>query len=260
MQRLAELCDFVAGLRGMLRASLRIHRRLCIVHLCLALAVCLFFVCLALYLGRESTYFYNEFEKQGRYSGFMTVIDTLLLFGSGLLMIVISRHYRLRALDKRSATAWVLAGLGFMWLALDELAMLHEDITWRLNVLGVQPLFGILPRDIYVFGAYGVAALIIGVRLIPSLKIHKDCLFFLVATFVLYFGSEVVDALPWEKLSPGQQSVLGPLEEILKTLGSWMAFLYGWLVHQDMLLLQKRQVPPYEIDGVERPQCSDNVG
>ena len=60
----------------------------------------------------------------------------------------------------------------------------------------------------------------------PLLR-HRAAATLLVGMVVCALGSEAVDFVPWESLSPTAQTWLGPLEEGLKTMAALCGALYA---------------------------------
>ena len=221
--------------------SYRKYRSLIALYLTVAFAA---FVILAV-VGElrfdSSLYFYGDLDMSaGRFgAGAMTVFSGMCLFVSGALFITRSRmEYLSRSAETPSNNNywwWSMAGAGLIYLGFDEIIMIHEYLTWKLAQFGVPKLFGI-DQDLYIFAVYGLAALVIGIKLIPSIIRDRGAIFPLAAMVVFFAASEVVDMIPWDSLSDIQRTILGPTEEILKTMGSWSAVLYAELALEEIML------------------------
>lgn len=156
--------------------------------------------------------------------GAMTAISGLLIAVSGVLHVLVGRF------EQRSSSPawwwWSVAGLGLVYLGLDEILAIHEWLTLRLDELRIPRLLG-MDRDVYVFGGYAVGAGLVGSRLYTSWRRRPALWPALIATVGLATASQILDALPWSGMAESDRRVLGPLEEILKTTATLCATLYS---------------------------------
>jgi hypothetical protein len=208
-----------------------------------ALVVCLGMVAVSVAAHRHPVFFYNEYKEDGsRLCGIMTLASAFFMMAGGFLLSVSARQVSRLATVRDHAYRWHAAGLGLIYLGFDDLIQIHEWITTRLRLKLHFPGFLGLDPDIYVYLAYGVAAVGLALVLLPELVRYRSPLFPLAAVFVFMAGSQVVDVFfPWDKLSQGAQWVLGPLEEILKCLGAWSATLCGLLFLEELIELRAAQ-------------------
>lgn len=187
----------------------------------------------------SSLYFYSDVGTSGRFgSGAMTVVSGMCFFIGGALLVSCARLlylHRGAAAEKGNAHRWfALAGLGIIYLGFDDIVMVHEYLTIKMTQIGVPKLFGI-DQDVYIFAAYGIVALVAMIKLLPSV-FHYRLAFFPLAAMVAFFVlSEAVDFIPWDSLNDIQRMILGPTEEILKTMGSWSAVLYAELLLENIV-------------------------
>ena len=59
------------------------------------------------------------------------------------------------------AAVWLIAGLGAIWLAFDEVAQIHETLAGLMERANVPRPFGVLDYDFYIFGFYGLSLLVV---------------------------------------------------------------------------------------------------
>lgn len=185
-----------------------------------------------------SLYFYSDIGvNEGFGSGAMTVVSGMCLFVSGSFLMVGARIKYLaqtKVADKHGFWWWLITGAGLVYLGFDEILMIHEYLTQKMVDLAVPKILGI-DQDIYIFALYGLAALALLYKMMPSLIRYREAVFPLVTMLLFFAASEVVDMIPWDELTVEQQMILGPIEEILKTMGSWSAVLYTELLLENVM-------------------------
>lgn len=240
-----------AGLRGMARALIRavcdsfaLHRSFLVRAYAGAIAVCGIIAVVPFLLGRSPLYCYTDLPGDGPFGGVMTAVSGFGLASAGALLFVASRY-----LDDRHALAWWVAIVGCVWLAMDETLMWHEAINDWLDGAGVPRFLGFADRDMYVFAAYGLVAGIVGWRLWPTIMAHPGALFPLAASVAFFGLSELADMPRWDTLSRVEKGLLGPFEEIAKTLGVLSIMLYPMLLidglmHGPAVVRQRRDESP----------------
>lgn len=171
-------------------------------------------------------------------AGAITVFGSMFLVVAGAYFLMVSRMLSLiqapPIIISKSRWWWLIAGMGIIFVGLDEILMIHEYLTWKMQDMGIPKPMGI-DQDIFVFAAYGVAALIIGIKLLPFIRHYGKAIFPLVAMLVFMGASQVIDFIPWDSLTYPQQMVLGPTEEILKTMGEWSLLLYAGLLNEEVV-------------------------
>ncbi|MCG8461073.1 MAG: hypothetical protein MI919_32720 [Holophagales bacterium] len=199
----------------------------------------LMLVLISLLTGRHTLFFFIDIPESRRFGGGLaTAISSFALVAAGTGLYVRSRMSLADPADSRGLT---FAALGTVWLAMDELLMIHEWLTSRMDRVGIPKLFGVLDQDLLIFLGYAGLAILVGLRLLPLLHRHRQVGAPLVLAGAFYFGTQVVDVIPWDRLTALQQSVLGPLEEILKTLGSASLAIWSLLIVEEAL----RDHPPH---------------
>jgi hypothetical protein len=189
----------------------------------------------------EPLYFYGDIaggDGEQRFgAGAATVGGSMFLVVAGVFFLFVTRLFFLmqaKPLITQSRWWWFVAGVGAIFLGLDEILMIHEYLTWKMQDIGVPKPLGI-DQDIFVFAAYGIVAVILAIKLWPSIYHYKRVIFPLVATFIFMAATEVVDMIPWESLSLDQKMILGSFEEILKTMGEWSLFLYAGMLVEEII-------------------------
>jgi len=204
--------------------SWRLHRRLLLWCLLGGMVACCGVVLFGVARGKNPLYYFTDFACVG-FGGVMTLVSGQCLGTAGVLLLV--RAWQRESAGLRTVLGWALLGGGAIALSADEVLLIHEHETAALATLGIPKVFGALDQDVYVFIFYGLAAAALLVMLWSEILSRPDAVFPLVAAGAFFAASEAVDFIPWRFLSSTQQAVLGPLEEILKTMGSWSLLLYG---------------------------------
>lgn len=200
----------------------------------------LLLVWISIRTGRHTLYFFTDVPgSRGFGAGLATAISSFALVAASA-GLYIRRRMSLGRADQADSGWLTLAALGTTWLAMDELLMIHERLTLQMDRVGIPKLFGVLDQDLLIFLGYAGLAILVSFQLMPLLYRHRQVAAPLVLTAALYLGTQVVDVIPWDRLTASQQSVLGPLEEILKTLGSASLAIWSLLIVEDAL----RDYPP----------------
>jgi hypothetical protein len=168
----------------------------------------------------------------------MTVVSGACLAVAGVFLITIGTEASRRGL--RGARAWaIFAGIGALYLAVDEIMTIHETLGERLTD-AIPALASVVEPDVIIFAAYAIAAACIGWKLLPLVFGWPSGICFLVACVVFFGASTLLDWVPWKGLSESQRDVFWPAEEILKTLGSYMALLYARILLLSILAPSER--------------------
>jgi hypothetical protein len=224
---------------GHVQASFAAHRRFLCLGYAIAGGLCFGVALLAELSGLGGLYPYLDYPDCARRNdllcGVMTLASGVGLLMAGLLFTLIGRQLARRGELTSTVVGWPVAGLGLSYLGADEILMLHERLTRWLAAQGWPKLFGAVDQDVYIFAAYGLLAVTLGARLLRTVADHHRTLFPLAAMCAFFLLSQAMDFVPWMALTPAQQRVLGPLEEITKTLGSWSAVLYGVLLLEEVV-------------------------
>lgn len=202
----------------------RRHARFLAISWLAAVAVCV----LMARLG-EGLYFYTDFRENGRrFGGLMTLASGFCLVACGWSLMVPARRALRTPGHGREAAGWLLAAVGSIVLAFDEVAQLHESAAHWLARHHVPGPFG-LDQDLYVFGAYAAGLVLVLVLLWPFRRPLEPALLPLLVAITCFAMSEVVDEIPWDAMSHATQQWVGALEEIYKVLGSWTIAMCGLL-------------------------------
>lgn len=220
----------VSAWREAFRTSWRVNGSFIVAHLVMATIVCLFMVWLGRRVGWGALYFFTDFREKERYEGLMTLVSASgLAFGAWGLLFV-GRLRRKRGAPPVERRAWIWGALGLAILAFDDLAMVHEWWSERLERVGMPGLLGDVDRDLWILLAYGTGAAVVGWRLVPEILRRANAVAPLVLAVLFFAGSQAFDFISWDELSRAQQEWVGPAEEILKTLGAWCIGLFGLLL------------------------------
>ena len=179
----------------------------------------------------KGLYYYNDFRGgQNRFGGLMTLSSSASLLAFGVLLFFAGMQIARRIGWSRIPRAWCALGAFGVWLAFDDLVMVHEAATHFMVRIGVPRFLWVVDQDFYVFAAYGFYLFLTLGLLIPDLQRRGHTLGPLALAITGFLTSQALDTLPWEALSRNQQQVVGTAEEMFKCFGSWNLALFGWLV------------------------------
>ena len=191
----------------------------------------------------NALYFFDDLRfASGTLQGILTTLNGCLLFSGGVLFLRAGLLRAKRSRDVATVTAVTALGLFLVWLALDEIQMIHERLAEVLAGAGFPkpPTGG--DQDIYVFAAYGLLLLALTPGIARAFGPGTPTRFLLKTTLAFYCGSFALDALPWSELDTAQRLLVGPPEEILKTLGGVAALMAG------LATLDRRSLAPESLD------------
>lgn len=222
----STLDELVAALPGAWKRSWQEHWRLLCVAWAIGIATC------AVAVRAAGLYYFLDFRPKGMgpWAGSFSVLSAFMLAGCGLCLLLLARRsFRLRQSPVRTI-AWTLGGVGGVYLGLDDLLQIHEMIARKLAAGGVPRVFGLGDQDLYVFFFYGVVALFVARFSGRDLLRWNDTWLPGLLAVACAMVSLLVDLAPWEQLTPGQQALWGPIEEVAKTLGTLNFTLMGVLL------------------------------
>ena len=187
-------------------------------------------VCLIAVWAGDGIYYFLDYRWSGKpMSGLMTLVSGFCLVACGWGLIVGARRAMRKPDGRGEATAWLIAGLGSIWLAFDEVAQLHETLAGVLEQARFPRPLGVLDYDMYVFGAYAVALLVLLWRLWPARRALEPVMLPLCVAIICFAISELFDQVPWDQLTRNEQKWIGSFEEVSKTLGCWTLAMCGLL-------------------------------
>ncbi len=156
------------------------------------LAVDIAAVVAALALGKRPDYYFGE-------KGFITKLSFVqLLLIAGVAATIYQVRKRATAPDRwrRPVIIWPTVALGFLFLAIDDLAGIHEQMDalfHRLVDLSETPLSDRL--DDMIVAGYGVIGIIILYLCRAEIRQFRDALPLLIAGFVLMFLMVAADVI-----------------------------------------------------------------
>ncbi|MBE9063541.1 hypothetical protein [cf. Phormidesmis sp. LEGE 11477] len=144
------------------------------------------------------SYPFGQVEQQFKDGGFIDIF-------SGIQLFVIA-YYAYRAFKARSAAfrspwrspgaIWGIISAGFVFLALDELATIHEGLDKLIHIVLNLQETGMSDRiDDLIVGLYGVIAIALLVVYRKELKRYKFVLPYVFGGFVLLFCMIGIDAI-----------------------------------------------------------------
>lgn len=187
-------------------------------------------VCVAALWVGDGLYYFLDFRWSGRpLSGLMTLAGGFCLMACGWGLFVAARRAMRAPGGRREAAGWLVGGLGSIWLAFDEVAQFHEHAAEAMARLGVPRPLGVLDHDLYIFGAYAAGLLLVLVTLWPTRRPLEPAMLPLSVAIACFGISEAADQVPWESMTPRLQLLVGAVEEVSKTIGSWSLAMCGLL-------------------------------
>ncbi len=222
----STLDELVAALPGACRRSWQEHHRLMLVTWAIGIAACV------LAVRAAGLYYFLDFRPPGMgpWAGSFSVLSAFCLAGAGLCLLIVARRSYRVGRSKVRTVAWTLGGLGGVYLGLDDLLQIHERASRQLAAHGVPKMFGLGDQDVYVFFCYGVVALFVARFVGRDLLRWNDTWLPGLLAVALAMVSLLVDLAPWRSLTPAQQALWGPIEEVAKTLGAMNLAMMGMLL------------------------------
>ena len=187
-------------------------------------------ICLFAVWAGDGIYYYLDFRWSGKpLSGLMSLASGFCLVACGWGLLVGARRAMRRPGGGGEAAAWLIAGLGSIWLAFDEVAQIHESLAMLMEQTKLPRPFGVLDYDLYIFGAYAVALVVVLWMLWPARRALEPVMLPLSVAIVCFAISEMMDQVPWDQLTREGQKWVGSIEEVSKTLGCWTLAMCGLL-------------------------------
>jgi len=163
--------------------------------LSIILAIDAFCISLALLLGDTPDRHFNEIS-------FITLLSAIQLVACSILSWKI---FKLRSLSSSKDPAsknsglyivWKVISLGFIYLALDEVAQIHEGLDKLIHYLFHIKETRITDRiDDVIVGIYVIIGLIILVIFKREIKIYPRINYYLIPIFILLFGMVALDTI-----------------------------------------------------------------
>ncbi|NOT34229.1 MAG: hypothetical protein HOP12_08685 [Candidatus Eisenbacteria bacterium] len=182
----------------------------------------------AAYRGRGIYYFLDFRDGGRRYAGLLTLLSGFCLLIYAWSPFLVWRRLRRARVRGLEPAAWLLGALIGVFLAFDETVQLHDSGARVLGRLGVPELFGMLDRDLYIFGAYAVTAILGAWLARRRLLAHLHVLLPGTRAIVCLLISQLSDLAPWDTLGEATRQWLGTLEEGTKCFGTFCLALFGF--------------------------------
>ena len=142
---------------------------------------------------------FNKLYRQFEDGGFITYFSVIQLF---ILSYIAGKTFNIRRQAFQSApwkspiAIWGIFSLGFSFLALDDLLMIHEFFDKIIHKLWQLQETGITDRiDDAIIALYGIVAIALLVSYRQELKQYRSALPAAVAAFGLLFAMVAVDTL-----------------------------------------------------------------
>ena len=178
----------------------------------------------------DPLYFFSDVKNHpGTLQGLLTAVNGFLLVSAATCLLLARQRIDLTAGVRRALLGF--AGL-LLFLAVDEVVMFHEWAAVVLTSLHFPAPLGI-DRDVYIFAAYGLVGTACLVPMMAGLRRHHRARQLLFWMLGLAAASQALDFVPWDGLTPTQQSWVGPLEESFKSLAVLSVSLSSWLLLTD---------------------------
>ncbi len=199
-------------------------------------------VCLYAGWAGEGLYYYLDYMWNGRpNAGLMTLVSGFCLVACGWGLFVAARRAMRTPGGQRETAGWVLAGMGCLWLAFDEVIQLHERAAHFMQRAGVPHPLGVLDHDLYLFAAYFAGLVLVFALLWPTRRPLEPAMLPLLVAIACFAVSEILDQLPWIRMSHDTQQIVGAFEEGYKVFGAWTLAICGLLVADEKT---REQFPP----------------
>lgn len=137
---------------------------------------------------------YRQFED----GGFITYFSVIQLF---ILSYFMQQMFKLRGQSfaqpwKSPAAVWAIFSLGFSFLALDDLLMIHEFFDKTIHKVWLLQETGVSDRiDDLIVGLYGLIAIGLFVRCRRELKKYKAVAPYVIAGFICLFLMVGIDVV-----------------------------------------------------------------
>lgn len=189
-------------------------------------------------LGKSYSYWFTYFCLDGE-RRIPTIFSSLLLLSAAAMLALISYH----KISRKSAfvKSWCFLSLGFVYLATDEMAKIHEDsLDFVLPYLGIDFMHDwVVP--------FGAITLVVGISYIRFLKhLTPRFRYLFILSGGLYLGGaiglETVGGLYAQTHSKGNftYQLIADVEEVCEMMGA-AVFLYS--LHNYWLQLVKVEGP-----------------
>jgi hypothetical protein len=203
--------------------------------------------------GKGATFFFEDFEP-GRFYGGVTVVAASAMVVAGALLAFAGRWLAVYGGEGRQAWPWVAMGATVAYLALDDLAKIHEVVHEKLEAHNVPVPFGVT-RDAYIFGIYGLVVLVVAASFVPRLRgLYEGAAFFALGV-VAAASSVVVDLIPSEDMSSQWRALVGSFEEIDKVVAEYALLLFALLTAEEVIRrsVGKAEDPGGVVERGDRP-------
>lgn len=157
-----------------------------------------------------------------------TWFSTIQLFMIGLIAVATAQSKYYTA--PPSKWGLTLFGLGFMYLSMDEAAIIHEKFTYEFHNNPLVPYFdGVHGIWIVVYGAIGIIVLLLLSRDIWAIikTLRREALIFIFGMLIYLAGAAGAETITYfylDKTNPVAYAIEVVLEEFLEMLGASVLF------------------------------------
>lgn len=178
-------------------------------------------------------------------NGVITLLSVCQLLLIGLVSFAVWKERNgpgpIRWKDK--TLIWLIMAVGFLFLAIDEKALIHEGLDRSFHkVMDMKETAWTSRIDDFLIGIYGIIGLVTLWFYSKEMLRFRRCILFLAAGFAVLFVSVAADAassktdfLIWllgEETAPVAHDIVGTVEEIGKVLAEAL-FLAGFATALD---------------------------
>jgi len=199
----------------------------------------------------------NQFFNLDEEATFPAFFSSVLLLLSSILLFVISTQKK----EKNYYRHWQVLGFVFLFLCLDEIISIHEQIAvevqLRLNQRGIGDLNGFIYYSwVIPYAVFSLAAVLYFFKFVLSLPPKVKTLFLVGGCIYVSgaLGCELIEGF-YKKNYPGNTTMMGLyviIEEVFEMLGVTI-FVYALLLHAASLNIAVR------FENLKRDRTKNNI-
>jgi hypothetical protein len=162
-------------------------------YLAIVLIIDLIAVVGAMLMGETPAELFDE----GEVMTFFSAIQLIAIHRITRRVFLNSSENRINLKDiKKGYFIWYLISMGFLFLTVDEILLIHENIDEVIHwILGMKETALTDRIDDIVVGCYGLVGLAVIYYYRDEMKKYKEALPYLIAGFILFFLSVCLDIL-----------------------------------------------------------------
>lgn len=157
-------------------------------------------VLFVLFEALRGSYLWSKLKGEGNLWNYGC---SLVYFTAGQLAIVNGALFRYRERLLRTGrryiwwTAWILAGIGFSYLACDEMLTIHEKLGARLeSAIPVLSEFYPGHADNLIVGVYGAGGVVFSLLFFFRMPVGREARAYLLVALFMLMGATLMDTVP----------------------------------------------------------------